>query len=58
MTAHCATCNCSDDATPPQPSASSPGIRRMALDAAAEAVRKARERRTAVTRAQEMETEK
>ena len=57
MTAHCSTCNCADDATPAQPSTSSPGIRRLALQAAAEAVRNARERRTTATRAQE-ETEK
>ena len=46
MTAHCATCNCADDERPSQPSTSSPAIRRLALQAAAEAVRKARDART------------
>ena len=47
MTAHCATCNC--PAGPmPQPASSSPGIRRMALEQTAEAVRAAREKRTTV----------
>lgn len=44
----CPTCggpyNPADDATPPQPSASSAGIRKLALDAAAAAVRAAKER--------------
>lgn len=44
MTAHCATCNCADDATPPHPSTSSAWARRQALEAAAEAVRKSKER--------------
>jgi hypothetical protein len=45
VTAHCATCNCPDDARPPQPATSSQWARRAALQAAEEAVRAAKEAR-------------
>lgn len=47
MTAHCSTCSCADDATPPQPATSSPGIRRLALDATDAAVKASKEKRGA-----------
>jgi hypothetical protein len=45
MTAHCATCNCADDERPAQPATSSTWARRAAIDAAAAAVRAAKDAR-------------
>lgn len=47
MSRHCSTCNCADDERPPQPSASNAWARRAALEAAEQAVRDAKLRRTA-----------
>jgi hypothetical protein len=49
MTRHCTTCECfdPDDAKPVQPATSSEWARRQAREAAAAAVRAAREKRTA-----------
>lgn len=45
MTTHpCPDCRCADDATPTPPATSSPGIRRMAKQTVAAAVRTAKEK--------------
>lgn len=45
MTRHCSTCSCSVGEAPPQPSESSPGIRRLALEETRRAVRAAKDGR-------------